>query len=144
MIRKVIAFFQLSYLCFQLALNILAFGAEVFLVRVKKNRINKFLLLFLFFLIWLGNLYIYHKKNTPQIEIIAHSSIESPLNIDLPTNQFLLTKIEVANLLMTYTEIEKNQVKNLGLYLNLSQLENVIGNKELAQKHLQQAKNITP
>ncbi len=144
MINKITSTLQLACLCFRLTSNILFFGLKLLLIRVKAHKINPVLFVICLLLIWLGNLLIYNKKSTPQTEIILVPALKQSPNISLTTKRFLLTKNNVKNLLTTYTELEKKDVKNLGLYLNLSQLENVNGNEQLAQEYLEQAKNIAP
>jgi len=143
-INKIITFFQLVYLCFKLILNILGFGLELFLIKTKKRKINQVLTIILLFLIWISSFYTYIRKNTPQIEIFSPPALKQTQNVNLITKQLLLTKDEIKILLTNYTKLEQNNIQNLGLYLNLSQLENIMDNEQVAQKYLEKAKNISP
>ena len=134
----------MACLCFRLAFNILFFGMKLFLVRIKARQISPILLIICLLLTWLGNLLIYNKKSTPQLEIFSVSIIEHPQNVNLNKSDFLLTRNEVETLLTSYAELEKNNVKSLGLYLNSNQLESIVGNEQLAQEYLDQARNIAP
>jgi len=117
---------------------------KLFLVRIKARQISPILLIICLLLTWLGNLLIYNKKSTPQLEIFSVSIIEHPQNVNLNKSDFLLTRNEVETLLTSYAELEKNNVKSLGLYLNSNQLESIVGNEQLAQEYLDQARNIAP
>lgn len=144
MTDKIISYLKLGWLCFKLSFSIFFFGLDVLLIKIKQKKTWPIFFTVTIFLIWTINLYILTKKNTPQIEITAPQSLTNSEEINIQKTNLLLTKNQLETKLETYKTIEESEIKNLGLYLNLSQLHNILGNDQLAQDYLNKAKEIIP
>lgn len=144
MIDKIISYLKLGWLCFKLSFSIFFFGLDVLLIKIKQKKTWPIFFAITIFLIWTINLYILTKKNTPQIEITTPQSLTNSEEINIQKINLLLTKNQLEMKLETYKTIEESGIKNLGLYLNLSQLHDILGNDQLAQDYLNKAKEIIP
>ncbi len=78
------------------------------------------------------------------MEIIESQFLEDSGEINMQKTNTLLTKDQLKTKLETYKIIEESGIKNLSLYLNLSQLHNILDDNQLAQDYLNKAKEIDP
>ena len=144
MTDKIISYLKLGWLCFKLSFSIFFFGLDVLLIRIKQKKTWPIFFALTIFLIWTMNLYILTKKNTPKIEITEAQLVNNSEEIKIQKTNTLLTKNQLETKLEEYKSIEESGIKNLSLYLNLSQLHHILGNSQLAQDYLNKAKEIIP
>jgi hypothetical protein len=143
-IDKIISYLKLGWLCFRLSFSIFFFGINILLIRIQQKKTWPIFLAIIISFIWIINLYILTKKNTPQIEIIKPQFLEDFGEINISKTNALLTKDQLKTKLETYKTIEESGIKNLSLYLNLSQLHIILDDNQLAQDYLNKAKEINP
>lgn len=144
MIDKIISYLKLGWLCFRLSFSIFFFGINVLLIKIQQKKTWPIFFAITISFIWIINLYILAKKNTPQMEIIESQFLEDSGEINIQKTNTLLTKDQLETKLETYKTIEESGIKNLSLYLNLSQLHNILDDNQLAQDYLNKAKKIDP
>ena len=144
MIDKIISYLRLGWLCFRLSSSIFFFGINVLLIKIQQKKTWPIFFAITISFIWIINLYILAKKNTPQMEIIESQFLEDSGEINMQKTNTLLTKDQLKTKLETYKIIEESGIKNLSLYLNLSQLHNILDDNQLAQDYLNKAKEIDP
>ena len=144
MIDKIISYLKLGWLCFRLSSSIFFFGIDVLLIKIQQKKTWPIFFAITISFIWIINLYILTKKNTPQIEIIDSQFLEDSGEISIQKTNTLLIKDQLKTKLEAYKIIEESGIKNLSLYLNLSQLYNILDENQLAQDYLSKAKEINP
>lgn len=144
MANKIISYLQLTWLCLKLGFSLFLFGLDVLRLKFDQKKLWLGISLALFSLIWASNFYILHKKNTPQVEVIRLQILENEAKNPLLKEKVLITTTQAADKLKGYKKIEQIGVRNLGLWLNLSQLNLILGNEKLAQDYLNKAKTIAP
>lgn len=143
MANKIIFYLKLAWLCLSLGLKILWFAIDFVLQKINQKKAILIVGISLISLVWIINFYILDKKNTPQVELIT-IQINDGEQESLTKQRVILEKNQVEEEIEIYKEIEKLQVKNLGLLLNSGQLNKALNNEELAQKYLDEAKIISP
>jgi len=143
-IDKIISYLKLGWLCFRLSSSIFFFGIDVLLIKIQQKKTWPIFFAITISFIWIINLYILTKKNTPQIEIIDSQFLEDSGEISIQKTNTLLIKDQLKTKLEAYKIIEESGIKNLSLYLNLSQLYNILDENQLAQDYLSKAKEINP
>ena len=128
----------------KLAFNLLVFAIDFLLIKINHQKFLKISLLFLIILSWSFTFLVIKQKNTPQVETQYVKILENQ-NQGLPKSQLVvLDKNEMINEIEILQKTEEWNIKNVGLLLNLSQLNKAIGQNELAKKYFEQAKQITP
>lgn len=142
--NKIVFYLKLAWLCLKLSFNLFLFGLSILQLKFNQKKFWFSISIVLFLLIWSSNFYIFHKKNTPQIQIVEIQILENESGSSLPKERVLLTKSQAEEKIKNYEKTEQLKVHNLGLWLNLSQLNQVLGNEKLAQDYLNKAKIIAP
>ena len=142
--NKIVFYLKLAWLCLKLSFNLFLFGLSILQLKFNQKKFWFSISIVLFLLIWSSNFYIFHKKNTPQIQIVEIQILENESGSSLPKERVLLTKSQAEEKIKNYEKTEQLKVHKLGLWLNLSQLNQVLGNEKLAQYYLNKAKIIAP
>ena len=89
------------------------------------------------------NLYLFEKKNTPQINLRKIEVFTSP-DQKMISQKMVLKEKDIQDRFDYYQELDKNKVKSLGLFLNMSQLYEIKESEELSREYLNQARKIEP
>lgn len=143
MVNKIIFYLKLAWLCLSLGLKILWFAIDFVLQKINQKKAILIVGISLISFVWIINFYILDKKNTPQVELIT-IQINDGEQEALTKKRVILEKNQIEEGIKVFEEIQKMQVKNLGLLLNSSQLNKALNNEGLAQKYLDEAKIISP
>ena len=137
-------YLKLTWLCLKLAFSLIAFAIDFLLIKTNQQKFLKFILLFLIIFSLGLNFLVIKQKNTPQVEI-QQVKIFEKTDQELPKTQVvLINENEVSIEIEQLQKIEKLNIKNLGLLLNLSQLNKAIGQNESAKEYFRKAKQIAP
>lgn len=144
MLDNLLFYFRLTWLCLRLAFNLFVFALRFLLIKINHHRIIKICLLFLIVLSWGAIFFLIKQKTTPQIQLTRVEILENK-GQELPIRQReIVDETEIADKIKFLEEIEKKDVKSLGLFLNLSQLNKAIGQDEQAREYFEKAQQIAP
>jgi hypothetical protein len=141
--NKIIFYLKLAWLCLSLGFKILWFAIDFLLQKINQKKAIAIVGISLISFVWVINFYIFYKKNTPQVELVT-IQINDNGQESLVKQRVVLEKSQVEDGIKIYKEIEEMRVKNLGLLLNLNQLNKALNNEDVAQKYLDEAKAISP
>lgn len=144
MVNKILFYPRLALLCFKLSLSLFLFSLNVLWIKFNQKKLWLSVSATLLLLIWLSNFYIFHKKNTPQVQVFEIQILEKDLENSLLKERVLLTKTQAEKKFKNYEEIEQLGVQNLKLYLNLSQISQILENESQSRDYLNKAKTIAP
>lgn len=144
MANKIVFYLKLSWLCLKLSFNLFLFSLNILWLKFNQKKLWLSLSITLLLLIWISNFYIFHRKNTPRVQIVEVQILKNNSENFLLEEKVLLTKTQVSKELEYYQKIEQLGVNSLGLWLNLSQLSQILENEKLAQDYLNKAKTIAP
>lgn len=134
----------MTWLCLRLSFNLFVFGLNFLFIKINAKKLLNIGLLSLIILSFGLIFLIIKQKNAPQIEI-QHMEIFDKTGQELPKSQLIvITENEIPSEIETLKKLENLKIKNLGLLLNLSQLNKAIGQDELAKEYFKQAKQIAP
>lgn len=143
MFNNFLFYLRLTWLCFKLFLNLIGFGLSFLLKKANKNAFLEISIFTLILLSAVFNFWLFEKKNTPEINLKKAEVFTIPNQESLPQKTILKNE-NVREKLDYYQKLDKNKIKNLGLFLNLSQLYEIERSKELSNKYLDQAQEIEP
>ncbi len=143
MFNNFLFYLRLTWLCFKLFLSLIGFGLSFLLKKTGKGAFLEFSLIILVLLSAMFNLYLFEKKNTPEISL-RKIEVFTVSDQEMISQKMILKENNVQDRLDYYQELDKNKVKSLGLFLNLSQLHEIKGSKELSGEYLDRAQRIEP
>lgn len=89
------------------------------------------------------NLYLFEKKNSPEISL-RKTGVFAISDQGMISQKMILKEKDIQDRFDYYQELDKNKVKNLGLFLNLSQLYEIKESKEISREYLDRAQKIEP
>lgn len=144
MLDNSLFYLKLTWLCLKLALSLLGFAIDFLLIKINHQKILKAVLLFLIIFSLILNFLIIKQKNTPQVQI-QQIKIFERAGQELPESRIILMdENEIPNEIESLQKMKSLNIKNLGLLLNLGQLNKALGQNELSKEYLEQAKQIAP
>jgi len=141
---KFLSYLKLVWLCLKLSFNLLFLGLDILLLKVRQKKAWLAFGVGLVLLVWTANFYIWDKKNTPQLEITFVTMSKNSAEVALSKKKVLLAKDQIGETIQTYNQMAEIKIDNLGLWLNLKQLNEILENSELAQENLNKASAIMP
>lgn len=144
MATKFLSYLKLVWLCLKLSFNLLFLGLDILLLKVRQKKAWLAFGVGLVLLVWTANFYIWDKKNTPQLEITFVTMSKNSAEVALSKKKVLLAKDQIGETIQTYNQMAEIKIDNLGLWLNLKQLNEILENSELAQENLNKASAIMP
>lgn len=144
MAKKVIFYFKLAWLCLKLSFELFVFALNYLLLKTDQKKVFKVCCSLLILLTIITNVYLFNKKNTPQIELNQIQSINYFQTITLSSKKVILEVEQLQEQLDHYQKIEQKNVKSLELLLNLSQINKALGDNKSTQEYLNKAKEILP
>jgi len=137
-------YIRLTWLCFKLFFDLLVFLFVFLLEKINKSQLALFLLIVLFFSVWIFNFYLFNQKTTPKIDLEKITNVQNLDKNFLKPQVKVLKDEDLEKTLEYYKKIDEKKIKNLSLFLNLSQLNKANGNEDLSKKYVDQAQQIEP
>lgn len=144
MLNQILSYFKLAIFCFRLLFNLLFF-LLVFLF--KKTNIIEFFSTIIFILLilaWIFNFYLFNQKNTPKIVLEKTTILNGSSTDCFKPNKEIFKEEKFLEKLEYYTSLNKMNIKNPNLLLNLAQLSILNKNENLSEKYFEQAQQIEP
>ena len=133
----------MAWFCVRLFFNLLTFLLVFFFKKINQGRLAPILLALFILLIWILNFCLVSQRSTTIINIIKVDS-NNPDEAGQIAETTKLKEENITKKLEYYEEINKRKINNLGLYLNLAQLNKIVGNVDLAKEYFDKAQLIEP
>ncbi len=134
----------MAWFCVRLFLNLLSFLLIFLFKKINQGRLAPILLALLILFIWILNFYLVSQRSTAVINLIKVDSVGNLNKTSQTTKTIIVKKEDMTKKLEYYEEINERKIKNLGLYLNLAQLNKLAENAGLAKEYFDKAQLIEP
>lgn len=143
MFRNSFFYLQLTLLCFRLVGNIFFFCCALLVNQFNLKRVFPSILILLIILSWIFNLQLKNQRDTPIINLRKASQFGGTEST-IVAKKVVVGENDLKNQLNFYQNLDNLRIKNLSVLLNLSQIYEIIGQKEASDKHLRAAQQILP
>jgi hypothetical protein len=143
-LNNFVFYLKLAWFCFRLFSNLLTFLLVFLFKKINQSRLAPILIALSISLVWILNFYLVSQRSTTEINLIKIDSISNLDKKSQIAQTVRVKEINLAKKIEDYEKINKKEIKNLGLYLNLAQLNKIVENADLAKEYFDKAQLIEP